>query len=221
MNIFSILIIDDNYDKVKSVGEIANKLKNCEVDSVNNTREALIKLKNTQYDLLVVDMNLPESIGEEPSIKSGSTLIHTLFTNERLNKPLFIIAATSHTDAFKENNEFLTTNGIPFVLTDNSTQDLPDLISKKIKYYHSLKEQIEIKFNENKSTSLNASEKVTLKWLFEHVDLKHWVAAISLLLASFGAGYQASKLTLVQEMIGSPTHLDSNNISEANIEKSQ
>ena len=93
MNIFSILIIDDNYDKVKSVGEIANKLKNCEVDSVNNTREALIKLKNTQYDLLVVDMNLPESIGEEPSIKSGSTLIHTLFTNERLNKPLFIIAA--------------------------------------------------------------------------------------------------------------------------------
>jgi hypothetical protein len=49
---------------------------------------------------------------------------------------------------------------------------------------------------------LQPPTKVTIGWLVTHVDWKHWVAAIVLLVSVFVAGAQSTKLTVVQEVFG-------------------
>ena len=51
---------------------------------------------------------------------------------------------------------------------------------------------------------LKEPAKVTLPWLFHHVPAKYWISFLSLLLASFLIGIQASKLSLVQEIFNLP-----------------
>jgi len=55
--------------------------------------------------------------------------------------------------------------------------------------------------NENKN-KLAYPEKVTLKWLYNHVDLKFWSGLAALVLLVFSAGVTSSKFELVREIYG-------------------
>jgi len=49
---------------------------------------------------------------------------------------------------------------------------------------------------------LSPPEKVTLPWLFRHVPVNLWLAALSLLAAAFAAGVHASRFPIVRELFG-------------------
>lgn len=48
--------------------------------------------------------------------------------------------------------------------------------------------------------SIALPEKVTLKWLFNHVPVVHWIGAATILGATFYAGLQASQLEVVRDI---------------------
>jgi uncharacterized protein YlbG (UPF0298 family) len=56
----------------------------------------------------------------------------------------------------------------------------------------------------NSSHHLPPPEKVTIPWLFKHVPVRLWIAALGLLIAAFLAGVSSTRLTLVKEIF----HLD-------------
>lgn len=203
MSKFSILVVDDNYEKVELVGRVVNKTLDCDVQSVNNIREALVKLRDYHYDLLIVDMNLPQSIGEPPSLVSGTELVVALFTNSRYKKPLSIIAVTSHVDAYQANKEQMQNYGVPFLLSTDDPESFSRLISNKIYYYQSVKECSQLRLVNKPLIDVNvSSEKVTLKWLYHNVDWKHWVTGFFLLAASFSLGVKLSSVSIVKEIYG-------------------
>ncbi|WP_018984713.1 response regulator [Salinimonas chungwhensis] len=203
MSKFSILVVDDNYEKVELVGKVVNKILDCDIQTVNNTREALVKLRDSHYDLLIVDMNLPQSIGEPPSLGSGTELVVALFTNSRYKKPLSIIAVTSHVDAYQANKEHMQNYGVPFLLFSNDPENFSRLISNKIHYYQSVKENSRSRLVNMPLTDVNVpSERVTLKWLYHNVDWKHWVAGLVLLGASFSLGVKLSSVSIIKEIYG-------------------
>ena len=53
-------------------------------------------------------------------------------------------------------------------------------------------------------TDLPVPERVTLRWLFQHVPVGLWVSATALLFAVFVAGVQSSRLSIAREVFGLP-----------------
>jgi len=79
---------------------------------------------------------------------------------------------------------------------------LRDMTQQAIGVYRSGKPKKASKQDQNSKTSpkLLKSEKITIYWLFKHVPIKLWLAAIGLLIAIFIAGIEASELTLIKEL---------------------
>ncbi|PWF64017.1 hypothetical protein CBX96_07435 [Shewanella sp. BC20] len=195
MSQFSILIVDDNYEKVELVGRVANNSLDCRVECVSTIKDALLKLREDFFDLLIVDMNVPNLIGEPPKIDAGCDFICTLFSNDRLNKPYSILGVTSHIDAYDKNKVKLEEFGIPLILISES-DTLINIIKRKIAYYHSLKE----KNTSDRYSSKISDEKVTMKWLINHVEVKHWIAAVSIIFIVFVSGIKASEFDFVKQI---------------------
>lgn len=215
MKSFSILVVDDTYEKVRLVGEVTNRLLGCEIESSTNTREALEKLKDKYYDLLIVDMNLPEFIGESPSLVTGTELISSLFQMDRFKKPLAIVAVTSHADAYEASEKKLIKLGVPLILIKNDDSELKTVISSKVNYYKSLKESIEERFNKKSNDEVNnGSEKITLKWLYDNVPYKFWLTVFLVLLATFSFGIKMSNVEWIS-LLYNVSHVESDTNDKA------
>lgn len=86
-----ILLVEDNLMNQKVVMFNLKKL-NCEITAVSNGREALETFKNCKYDIVLMDIMLPEMNGYE--ITSEIRKFEKL--NE-INNPVIIIALTANT----------------------------------------------------------------------------------------------------------------------------
>lgn len=202
MNTFRILVVDDNYSKVELVGQVIKDNLDCEIEYSNTTNEALKKIRDSAYDLVVVDMNLPQIIGDSPSLGNGTELIENIFRNNKVNKPFCVIGATSHSSAYQENIAKLSKFGIPLVLTDEKNNELKSLLSNKIAYYQQVKEKINETSKNGENVEVCYPDKVTLNWLVKHVDWKHWVGALVFLVGAFSFGVKSSGTTLIKEIYG-------------------
>lgn len=191
-----ILIVDDNYEKVQQVADSIKNIENVELDYVNNVRDGLIKLKNTHFDLLLVDIVLPQSLGEEPKSSSGIDMLEAVYSNNLLNHPHDIVVVTSHEQAYQENKQKVKRFGLPLVKIQPDDSCFTILINNKVKYRKHFGTK-----STTTSESLEVPEKVTLNWLLKNVSIKLWGAAVSVLIVVFFAGVQSSKLSIVQETL--------------------
>jgi len=86
-----ILLVEDNLMNQKVVMFNLKKL-NCDITAVSNGKEALENFKNNKYDLVLMDIMLPEMNGYEITIEIRKF--------EKLNdvkNPVSIIALTANT----------------------------------------------------------------------------------------------------------------------------
>ncbi len=82
-----------------------------------------------------------------------------------------------------------------------SVEQIRDVVSAVITRI-SRNPELLMKTGEKQSRAdLKEPAKVTLPWLFHHVPVKYWISFFGLLLASFFIGIQASRLSLVQEIL--------------------
>jgi len=90
-----ILIVEDDFINQKVIGKVLIKL-GYQADISNNGLEALTKIKNTPYDLIFMDIQMPEMDGYETTIQiRGNAKIH--------QSKLTIIAMTAN--AMQEDRE--------------------------------------------------------------------------------------------------------------------
>lgn len=191
-----ILIVDDNYEKVQQVADSIKNIENVELDCVNNVRDGLIKLKNGFFDLLLVDIVLPQSLGEEPKSSSGIDMLEAVYSNKLLNHPYDIVVVTSHEQAYQENKQKVKRFGLPLIKIQPDDSCFTTLINNKVKYRKHFGAK-----SVTTSEVLKVPDKVTLIWLFKNVSIKLWAAAIGILITAFIAGVQSSKLSIVQETL--------------------
>ena len=62
MSILNILIIEDNYEKVRVIADAIKDDDACNLEYCNNTRESLSMLQKKKYNIVLVDMVLPKCI---------------------------------------------------------------------------------------------------------------------------------------------------------------
>lgn len=200
MSELKILIVEDNYEKVRVISDAIKEDESCHLEYCNNTKEALSKLKDNSYNILIVDMILPKCLGDHSEKNAGLELIERLYINTRLNQPDHLLAVTSHSDAFDTHRQRLFELGVPFLLADGEFNEVKKLLINKIKYCSNQNASNKKAGNTDVVQQLASPEKVTLKWLFHHVGISHWIWAFGLLIGAYCAGVQSSKLEVVKQV---------------------
>lgn len=86
-----ILLVEDNLMNQKVVMFNLKKL-NCEITAISNGKEALEDFKKNKYDLVLMDIMLPEMNGYEITVE-----IRKFEKIKKIKNPINIIALTANT----------------------------------------------------------------------------------------------------------------------------
>lgn len=94
-----ILLAEDNeYNQIVAVESLLRHLEHCEIQVANNGKEAITLLEQSDYDVILMDINMPEMDGYE-----ATQIIRNEFPKEKSEIP--IIALTAF--AFEEEDKCL------------------------------------------------------------------------------------------------------------------
>lgn len=98
-----ILIIDDVQEKVEALTITLNSLYpagTISIESAGIIATGREKLQATTYDLLILDMVLPEHEGDEAARTAGARFLSEIYQNDSIKTPLQIIGLTEHDTEF-------------------------------------------------------------------------------------------------------------------------
>lgn len=95
---FKILIVDDSDVKVNNIKEVLVDIPAIQIDVVDNLISATDILTHTQFDVTIIDINLPTRHGSEPKPYNGITLIDQIKLSTTLHKPIYIIGLSEYPD---------------------------------------------------------------------------------------------------------------------------
>ncbi len=119
----TVLIVDDNLDRMREITAFINS-ETVIVEYTTTKNEALNKLEQKQYDLVIVDIMLPENVSAlNPNKNAGIELIEDIERRKRIYPPLSILGVTSDTETYEECKAFFEKRLIPILvwkLNDNS-----------------------------------------------------------------------------------------------------
>ncbi|MFV7784956.1 response regulator [Shewanella marisflavi] len=202
MNEVNILIVDDNYEKIGLIANHLTGFEHIKLDTKNNVRDAISYLRDNKCDILVADIVLPKILGEQPSDSSGIELINMILNNNNTKAPIYIIAATSHIETHIKYKETLANLGLPFILTDSSSNILKSVITQKVKHCEKIKLNSPYNDEPNNTNRIKDTDSITLKWLLENVKLSQWIALIGVLAGIFMFGVQFGQTDLYKSIKG-------------------
>lgn len=100
-----ILIIDDIQEKVDALTTTLLKLYPegaISIESAGTIAYGREKLQSSTYDLLILDMVLPELEGDEAQRTAGARFLSEIYQNESIKTPLQIIGLTEYDTEFSE-----------------------------------------------------------------------------------------------------------------------
>ncbi|CAG0934802.1 hypothetical protein RHDC3_03085 [Rhodocyclaceae bacterium] len=111
----SILFVDDQPSRYESLLNrlVPSAIAQSDAHLVGNVRDALERLRREQFDVLVVDMLLPESPWSQPTPDGGAKLLEFLEEDEDIRRPKYIVGITGAVDQEQATKPF---NSRPWVL---------------------------------------------------------------------------------------------------------
>jgi len=133
----NILIVDDNSQKVAQIINVINEFPEAshfKVDTALDCVSARKYLTETVYDVLILDMWLPERLGDDAKKDGGVQLLDELNQSIRMMKPFHIIGLTAYDDlAATYRERFL--NDLWLIIYYDATADAwKEQLKNKIKY---------------------------------------------------------------------------------------
>lgn len=107
----NVLILEDDHHKLTAIVEALVQTGAVSHETIETARDSLTArrmIAARRYDLLVLDLAVPERLGEEINPEAGRRLLDDLFENQRLHMPGRIVGLTGYEElAGSFSNEFL------------------------------------------------------------------------------------------------------------------
>lgn len=101
------LIVDDQYeDKAKIIASILTSIGEPDFNLVVDAKNAIKSMTAEKYDLLILDLQIPEVLGEDAKNDGGTQLLKFIELNESIKKPTVVLGITSHKDAYESCSDF-------------------------------------------------------------------------------------------------------------------
>ena len=132
-----ILIVDDDLNKVKKIKEVIAsfpEISSEEVFSASDLFAAKKFLLENQFDLLILDLFLPQRFGDEPDEDGGIKFLNEINLSGQMKTPFHIIGLTSYKD-LKEKFKNKFEDYLWFVITyEESYNNWSESLNRKINY---------------------------------------------------------------------------------------
>lgn len=96
-----VLILEDNAEKLAETSQVlldTGLVDHDSIESVGDAFNARKRIKDALYDLLILDLYVPEKLGEAPNQDTGKRLLEDIVTDEALQMPRRIIGLTGFKD---------------------------------------------------------------------------------------------------------------------------
>ncbi|QXE92632.1 hypothetical protein KP001_08985 [Geomonas subterranea] len=130
-----VLILDDQYSKVETFCRVLNKLTPCKIDHVSNSKDALKYLyDNSDVDLLIVDLQIPEVLGGDVLVDGGVKFLEYIELNTSYQLPKHVVGATAYAESYCEYKEYFENRGWRLVQGTESETFFESLFSTIINY---------------------------------------------------------------------------------------
>jgi nucleoside phosphorylase len=119
------LIVDDQYDgKAKTISTILRAIGVTDVEQVGTAKEALKRLRENKYDMLILDLQIPSQLGDDIEKLGGKVLLEYVQLDQSVIKPTSVVGITSHADSFAECEVFFKEHGWQLFLGADDTDKL-------------------------------------------------------------------------------------------------
>lgn len=142
-----ILIVDDTSTKIGTIlntlREIEN-FKSCDVTyalDLNTARQYLI---NDFFDILIMDLNMPATLGESPSMEAGTAFIDEIMDSIAFKKPTDIVALTAFDESAQVFKGQVEHAGFLVLQYDETSVDWKNILKARIAYLMICHEQWEV-----------------------------------------------------------------------------
>jgi len=103
--VINILVVEDDANKISELLSLLGSFPEIKLDDViraNDAVSARSHLCDKQFDLIILDINLPERFGDTTQRDGGLALLLELSKSKRLKRPHHIIGVTSYDDVAEE-----------------------------------------------------------------------------------------------------------------------
>lgn len=104
----TVLIVEDNPHKERTIREAIAPLvaeSGGRTDSCDSLVSAREHLSSLQYDLVILDLVLPNRMGDKPENDGGISLLNEIAVSKTLIRPGFIVGLTSFSEILEEQKE--------------------------------------------------------------------------------------------------------------------
>jgi nucleoside phosphorylase len=144
----SILIVDDNSLKVKTIKEVL--FLNPEIDQENVTTavdiiNAKVLLQENIYDLMILDISLPQRFGDNPDKDAGLNFLQELNLSSEYKYPFHIIGITAHEELMEQYKSDFQSYLWHLIYFQQQYSSWSDQLNRYVKYL--LKSKYELKYS--------------------------------------------------------------------------
>ncbi|TRO30100.1 response regulator [Pseudomonas sp. ALS1131] len=97
-----ILVVEDNQDKLRNILAGLTSIEGCSLDNIDKARdaqEAKALLRKISYDLMILDIAIPESSDLLPSPNGGITLLNEIIERDIYFSPREVVGLTAYADS--------------------------------------------------------------------------------------------------------------------------
>lgn len=132
-----ILIVDDENQKAEKIKNMIigdTVIDEANVDVVPSINDAVKKMIEDKYQLMILDMCLPNSYGSKTEEDGGLQLINILNQDKRIISPSDIIVLTSHNELVEKYKKDIAQESFEIINYDDSSEEWKTKLIDKIKY---------------------------------------------------------------------------------------
>lgn len=130
-----VLIIEDDGSKAQHIRRIvldAGEVREEDIEVVPDMHGARSELRNHIYDILLLDIQIPNKYGETPVADNGIKLLQELRESDKLNMPASVIAITALDEVFSRQAPVLSERLISIVKYEKNTHNWESILKNRI-----------------------------------------------------------------------------------------
>lgn len=128
-----VLVVDDNQNKINKIKDVLDSIQNCKFELAQDLVTARLMLQQS-FDLLILDINLPERFNELAKENLGLRFIKEIRSSNRLKLPKHIIGLTEYDHIIEKYRDEFSNLATILVKYDNKASDWNSTIKEKIQY---------------------------------------------------------------------------------------
>lgn len=131
-----VLLVDDDASKVQLVASALRKVDGIalDIDTAQNAAQAKRALLATQYDLLVLDVALPQNAESHPNPKGGLELLSAIGRGRGYIKPREIVGLTAYESLLAEAGQQFSSQLWTLIHFDRASDAWAEKLRTKIRY---------------------------------------------------------------------------------------